>query len=159
MLSWLIFFYILRWVKGIFCGFEQNITAVPKQKRDRAFGFLDTFGLGTTLSHPENLMEVKVSEVDSAASTDICNIQIRSDGEFFASWPNFSLCVIHSEKNHVMFWYLTMILNWLPQNQRPKLETGWDLQSKWLSQVLGKNLALVIVFIGHLARKLIKNVK
>jgi hypothetical protein len=83
--------------------FSKNITAVPKQKRDRAFGFLDTFGLGTTLSHPENLMEVKVSEVDSAASTDICNIQIRSDGEFFASWPNFSLCVIHSEKNHVMF--------------------------------------------------------
>ncbi|AAG26963.1 unknown protein [Arabidopsis thaliana] len=66
--------------------FLKNITAVPKQKRDRAFGFLDTFGLGTTLSHPENLMEVKVSEVDSAASTDICNIQIRSDETKVGNW-------------------------------------------------------------------------
>nr|VDC97266.1 unnamed protein product [Brassica rapa] len=57
----------------------KKITAVPKRKRERAFGFLDTFGLGTTLSHPEDLMEVKVSEVDSAASANICNIQIRSD--------------------------------------------------------------------------------
>ncbi|CAN7049870.1 unnamed protein product [Brassica rapa subsp. trilocularis] len=59
--------------------FSKKITAVPKRKRERAFGFLDTFGLGTTLSHPEDLMEVKVSEVDSAASANICNIQIRSD--------------------------------------------------------------------------------
>ncbi|XP_033131328.1 protein NEOXANTHIN-DEFICIENT 1 isoform X6 [Brassica rapa] len=58
---------------------RKKITAVPKRKRERAFGFLDTFGLGTTLSHPEDLMEVKVSEVDSAASANICNIQIRSD--------------------------------------------------------------------------------
>nr|VDD36672.1 unnamed protein product [Brassica oleracea] len=57
----------------------KKITAVPKRKRERAFGFLDTFGLGTTLSHPEDLMEVKVSEVDSAASANICNIQIRSN--------------------------------------------------------------------------------
>ncbi|XP_013598798.1 protein NEOXANTHIN-DEFICIENT 1-like isoform X4 [Brassica napus] len=59
--------------------FSKKITAVPKRKRERAFGFLDTFGLGTTLSHPEDLMEVKVSEVDSAASANICNIQIRSN--------------------------------------------------------------------------------
>ncbi|KAF8107893.1 hypothetical protein N665_0116s0098 [Sinapis alba] len=59
--------------------FSKKITAVPKGKRERAFGFLDTFGLGTTLSHPEDLMEVKISEVDSAASANICNIQIRSD--------------------------------------------------------------------------------
>ncbi|XP_010478171.1 PREDICTED: protein NEOXANTHIN-DEFICIENT 1-like isoform X3 [Camelina sativa] len=59
--------------------FSKKITAVPKRKRNRAFGFLDTFGLGTTLAHPEDLMEVKVSEVDAAASADICNIQIRSD--------------------------------------------------------------------------------
>ncbi|KAF3598025.1 hypothetical protein DY000_02023259 [Brassica cretica] len=58
---------------------RKKITAVPKRKRERAFGFLDTFGLGTTLSHPEDLMEVKVSEVDSAASANICNIQIRSN--------------------------------------------------------------------------------
>ncbi|XP_048592606.1 protein NEOXANTHIN-DEFICIENT 1 isoform X1 [Brassica napus] len=62
-----------------FARFSKKITAVPKRKRERAFGFLDTFGLGTTLSHPEDLMEVKVSEVDSAASANICNIQIRSD--------------------------------------------------------------------------------
>lgn len=66
--------------KSGFCGWKQKITAVPKQKRERAFGFLDTFGLGTTLSHPEDLVEVKVSEVDGAASADVCNIQIRSDG-------------------------------------------------------------------------------
>lgn len=77
-----------------FFGGEQKITAVPKRKRERAFGFLDTFGLGTTLSHPEDLMEVKVSEVDSAASANICNIQIRSDGEFFSCWPNFYICVM-----------------------------------------------------------------
>ncbi|KAJ0235458.1 Protein NEOXANTHIN-DEFICIENT 1 [Hirschfeldia incana] len=59
--------------------FSKKITAVPKRKGERAFGFLNTFGLGTTLSHPEDLMEVKVSEVDSAASANICNIQIRSD--------------------------------------------------------------------------------
>ncbi|XP_056842496.1 protein NEOXANTHIN-DEFICIENT 1 isoform X3 [Raphanus sativus] len=58
---------------------RKKITAVPKRKRERAFGFLDTFGLGSTLSHPQDLMEVKVSEVDSAASANICNIQIRSD--------------------------------------------------------------------------------
>ncbi|CAH8299468.1 unnamed protein product [Eruca vesicaria subsp. sativa] len=59
---------------------RKKITAVPKRQRERAFGFLDTFGLGTTLSHPQDLMEVKVSEVDnSAASANICNIQIRSD--------------------------------------------------------------------------------
>lgn len=72
--------------KSDFCGWGQNITAVPKRKRDRAFGFLDTFGLGTTMSHPQDLMEVKVSEVDGADSEDICNIQIRSDGEFVAYW-------------------------------------------------------------------------
>ncbi|VVA92827.1 unnamed protein product [Arabis nemorensis] len=59
--------------------FSKKITAVPKQKRDRAFGFLDTVGLGTTPSHPKDLVEVKVSEVDGAASADICKIQIRSD--------------------------------------------------------------------------------
>ncbi|CAN8291089.1 unnamed protein product [Cochlearia groenlandica] len=59
--------------------FSKKITSVPMRKRNRAFGFLDRFGLGNTLSHPEDLMEVKVSEVDGAASTDICNIQMRSD--------------------------------------------------------------------------------
>lgn len=76
--------------KSDFCGWEQKITAVPKRKRDGAFGFLDTFGLGTTLSHSEDLVEVKVSEVDGAASADICNIQIRSDGKFFALWLNLA---------------------------------------------------------------------
>lgn len=87
------FFYFLLWVKVIFfflCGWEQRITAVPKQKRERAFGFLNTFGLGTSLSHSEDLVEVKVSEVDGAASADICNIQTRSDGEFFVTWQNLS---------------------------------------------------------------------
>ncbi|CAH8313041.1 unnamed protein product [Eruca vesicaria subsp. sativa] len=70
--------------------FGEKITAVPKLKKERAFGFLDTFGLETTLSHRHDLMEVKVSEVDSAASANIYNIQIRSDGEFFAYWPNFN---------------------------------------------------------------------
>lgn len=79
----------------IFFGWEQKITAVPKPKRDRAIGVLDTFRLGTTLTHPEDLMEVKVSEVDGAASADICNIQIRSDGKFFVSWSNLSLCVFN----------------------------------------------------------------
>ncbi|XP_056867184.1 protein NEOXANTHIN-DEFICIENT 1-like isoform X2 [Raphanus sativus] len=59
--------------------FSKKITAVPKRKRERAFGFLDTFGLGTTLSQPEDLVEVKVSEVDGAASADICSIKVRSD--------------------------------------------------------------------------------
>ncbi|KAF8096547.1 hypothetical protein N665_0306s0004 [Sinapis alba] len=59
--------------------FSKKITAVPKRKGERAFGFLDTFGLGTTLSQPEDLMEVKVSEVDGAASADICSIKVRSD--------------------------------------------------------------------------------
>ncbi|XP_024008270.1 protein NEOXANTHIN-DEFICIENT 1 isoform X2 [Eutrema salsugineum] len=59
--------------------FSKKITAVPKRKRNRAFGFLDTIGLGTTLSHSEDLVEVKVSEVDGATSADICNIQTRSD--------------------------------------------------------------------------------
>ncbi|XP_020867717.1 protein NEOXANTHIN-DEFICIENT 1 isoform X1 [Arabidopsis lyrata subsp. lyrata] len=66
--------------------FSKNITAVPKRKRDRAFGFLDTFGLGTTMSHPHDLMEVKVSEVDGADSEDICNIQIRSDETKVGNW-------------------------------------------------------------------------
>ncbi|XP_048592614.1 protein NEOXANTHIN-DEFICIENT 1 isoform X7 [Brassica napus] len=69
-----------------FARFSKKITAVPKRKRERAFGFLDTFGLGTTLSHPEDLMEVKVSEVDSAASANICNIQIRSDETKLGKW-------------------------------------------------------------------------
>ncbi|XP_010478172.1 PREDICTED: protein NEOXANTHIN-DEFICIENT 1-like isoform X4 [Camelina sativa] len=68
------------------CHHGRKITAVPKRKRNRAFGFLDTFGLGTTLAHPEDLMEVKVSEVDAAASADICNIQIRSDETKVGNW-------------------------------------------------------------------------
>ncbi|CAF2045110.1 BnaA09g27550D [Brassica napus] len=59
--------------------FSKKITAVPKGKRERTFGFLDTFRLGTSLSHPEDMVEVKVSEVDSAASADICSIKFRSD--------------------------------------------------------------------------------
>ncbi|KAJ0257931.1 Protein NEOXANTHIN-DEFICIENT 1 [Hirschfeldia incana] len=59
--------------------FSKKITAVPKRKKERAFGFLEAFGLGTTLSQPEDLMEVKVSEVDGAASADICSIKVRSD--------------------------------------------------------------------------------
>ncbi|KAL1218720.1 Protein NEOXANTHIN-DEFICIENT 1 [Cardamine amara subsp. amara] len=66
--------------------FSKKITAVPKRKKDRAFGFLDTFGLGTTLSHPQDLMEVKVSEVDGAASADICNIQMRSEETKVKKW-------------------------------------------------------------------------
>ncbi|XP_010499310.1 PREDICTED: protein NEOXANTHIN-DEFICIENT 1-like isoform X3 [Camelina sativa] len=65
---------------------RKKITAVPKRKRNRAFGFLDTFGLGTTLAHPEDLVEVKVSEVAAAASADICNIQIRSDETKVGNW-------------------------------------------------------------------------
>ncbi|XP_023644749.1 protein NEOXANTHIN-DEFICIENT 1 isoform X3 [Capsella rubella] len=65
---------------------RKKITAVPKRKRDRAFGFLDTFGLGTTLAHPEDLVEIKVSEVDGAASAEICNIQIRSDETKVGNW-------------------------------------------------------------------------
>ncbi|KAF8079958.1 hypothetical protein N665_0988s0003 [Sinapis alba] len=59
--------------------FSKKITAVPKQKGEKTFGFLDTFGLGTTLSQPEDLVEVKVSEVDGAACADICSIKVRSD--------------------------------------------------------------------------------
>ncbi|KAL1217383.1 Protein NEOXANTHIN-DEFICIENT 1 [Cardamine amara subsp. amara] len=66
--------------------FSKKITAVPKRKKDRAFGFFDTFGLGTTLSHPQDLMEVKVSEVDGAASADICNIQMRSEETKVKKW-------------------------------------------------------------------------
>ncbi|CAH2034126.1 unnamed protein product [Thlaspi arvense] len=73
--------------------FSKKISAVPKRKRERAFGFLDTLGLGATLPHPEDLVEVKVCEVDGAASADLCNIQIRSDGECFAYWPKLKpLC-------------------------------------------------------------------
>ncbi|KAL0695561.1 hypothetical protein Bca4012_062741 [Brassica carinata] len=57
--------------------FSKKITAIPKRKSERAFGFLDTFGLGTTLSQPDDLVEVKVSEVDGSA--DICSIKVRSD--------------------------------------------------------------------------------
>lgn len=46
------------------------------------------------MSHPEDMVEVKVSEVDGAASADICSIKFRSDGEFFASWSDLSLCVL-----------------------------------------------------------------
>ncbi|KAL0705427.1 hypothetical protein Bca4012_071852 [Brassica carinata] len=58
---------------------SQKITAVPKGKRERTFGLLDTFTLGTSMSHPEDMVEVKVSEVDGAASADICSIKFRSD--------------------------------------------------------------------------------
>ncbi|CAG7864478.1 unnamed protein product [Brassica rapa] len=59
--------------------FSKKITAVPKGKRERTFGFLDTFRLGTSLSHLEDMVEVKVSKVDGAASADICSIKFRSD--------------------------------------------------------------------------------
>ncbi|KAF3569407.1 hypothetical protein DY000_02019000 [Brassica cretica] len=59
--------------------FSKKITAVPKGKRERTFGLLDTFRLGTSMSHPEDMVEVKVSEVDGAASADICSIKFRSD--------------------------------------------------------------------------------
>ncbi|KAL0814659.1 hypothetical protein Bca101_071102 [Brassica carinata] len=58
---------------------SQKITAVPKGERERTFGLLDTFRLGTSMPHPEDMVEVKVSEVDGAASADICSIKFRSD--------------------------------------------------------------------------------
>lgn len=100
-LCWCSFILCFELKSFFWLGTENHCSS--KEKKERAFGFLDTFGLGSTLSHPQDLMEVKVSEVDSAASATICNIQIRSDGEFSAYWPNFSICVIYSEKTLLIF--------------------------------------------------------
>lgn len=68
----------------MFCVFclKQRITPVPRQTKDKFGSFLNMIGVGTTICHSKDCKDVQVTEVVGPASSDICNIQLMTDGEF-----------------------------------------------------------------------------
>ncbi|GLT48062.1 hypothetical protein SLA2020_217040 [Shorea laevis] len=56
--------------------FSEKITAVPKQPKGKFSSFLNMMGIGTTLQHTKECMDVQVTEVMGAAAADFCNIKL-----------------------------------------------------------------------------------
>uniref|UniRef100_A0A2P2KSG0 Protein NEOXANTHIN-DEFICIENT 1 n=1 Tax=Rhizophora mucronata TaxID=61149 RepID=A0A2P2KSG0_RHIMU len=54
--------------------FSKRSKAIPKQQNNRFSSFLNTLGLGTTLSSPNGSTDVRVTEINGPSTTDICNI-------------------------------------------------------------------------------------
>ncbi|XVF02143.1 hypothetical protein REPUB_Repub04eG0150500 [Reevesia pubescens] len=59
--------------------FSKRITPVPRQTKDKFGGFLNMIGVGTTIRHSKDCMDVQVTEVVDSASSDICNIKFTTD--------------------------------------------------------------------------------
>ncbi|XP_012479607.1 protein NEOXANTHIN-DEFICIENT 1 isoform X2 [Gossypium raimondii] len=59
--------------------FSKRITPVPRQTKDKFGGFLNMIGVGTTICHSKDCMDVQVTEVVGPASSDICNIKLLTD--------------------------------------------------------------------------------
>ncbi|GKU96250.1 hypothetical protein SLEP1_g9504 [Rubroshorea leprosula] len=55
--------------------FSEKITAAPKQPKGFS-SFLNMMGIGTTLQHTKQCMDVQVTEVVGAAAADFCNIKL-----------------------------------------------------------------------------------
>ncbi|PPS00653.1 hypothetical protein GOBAR_AA20011 [Gossypium barbadense] len=67
-----------------------RITPVPRQTKDKFGGFLNMIGVGTTICHSKDCMDVQVTEVVGPASSDICNIKLLTDGEFIVD-PTYEM--------------------------------------------------------------------
>ncbi|GLU06283.1 hypothetical protein SLE2022_233270 [Rubroshorea leprosula] len=59
--------------------FSKRITAVSKQPKGKFSSFQDMIGIGTTLQHPRECVDVQVTEVMGAAAADICNIKLATE--------------------------------------------------------------------------------
>ncbi|EOX99646.1 hypothetical protein QUC31_014554 [Theobroma cacao] len=59
--------------------FSKRITPVPRQTKGKFGGFLNMIGMGTTIHHSKDCMEVQVAEVVGHASADICSIKLITD--------------------------------------------------------------------------------
>ena len=73
--------WFMFYVLCVFC-LKQRITPVPRQTKGEFDGFLNMIGVGTTIHHSKDCMDVQVTEVEGQASSDICNIKLITDGEF-----------------------------------------------------------------------------
>ena len=78
------FSFCLGFMVHVLCVFclKQRITPVPRQTKGEFDGFLNMIGVGTTIHHSKDCMDVQVTEVEGQASSDICNIKLITDGEF-----------------------------------------------------------------------------
>ncbi|XVE66107.1 hypothetical protein DITRI_Ditri08aG0054300 [Diplodiscus trichospermus] len=61
--------------------FSKRITPVPRQTKGKIGGFLNMIGVGNTICHSKDCIDVQVTEVVGPASSDICNIKFITDGE------------------------------------------------------------------------------
>ncbi|KHG13444.1 hypothetical protein F383_17704 [Gossypium arboreum] len=59
--------------------FSKRITPVPRQRKYKFGGFLSMIGVGTTICHSKDCMDVQVTEVVGPASSDLCNIKLMTD--------------------------------------------------------------------------------
>ncbi|XP_021277679.1 protein NEOXANTHIN-DEFICIENT 1 [Herrania umbratica] len=59
--------------------FSKRITPVPRQRKGNFGGFLNRIGMGTTIHHSKDCMDVQVAEVVGQASADICSIKLITD--------------------------------------------------------------------------------
>ncbi|XWS54070.1 hypothetical protein CRYUN_Cryun10bG0057300 [Craigia yunnanensis] len=59
--------------------FSKRITPLPRQTKGKFGGFLNMIGVGTTIHHSNDCMDVQVTEVVGPALSDICNIKLITD--------------------------------------------------------------------------------
>ncbi|XVE66109.1 hypothetical protein DITRI_Ditri08aG0054300 [Diplodiscus trichospermus] len=59
--------------------FSKRITPVPRQTKGKIGGFLNMIGVGNTICHSKDCIDVQVTEVVGPASSDICNIKFITD--------------------------------------------------------------------------------
>ncbi|GKU92888.1 hypothetical protein SLEP1_g6552 [Rubroshorea leprosula] len=59
--------------------FSKRITAVSKQPKGKFSSFQNMIGIGTTLQHARECVDVQVTEVTGAAAADICNIKLATE--------------------------------------------------------------------------------
>ncbi|XP_048225954.1 protein NEOXANTHIN-DEFICIENT 1 isoform X2 [Ricinus communis] len=56
--------------------FSKRNATIARQRTSKYNHFLDPFGLGTALSRPDDRMDVQVTEINGASTTNICNINL-----------------------------------------------------------------------------------